>query len=177
MSRFAGRKLDAIWFAFCVFHLPISLLLDCQSLYPPALVPAPLKEFLLWSAALTRDPILLGAARPEFGWLRSFFWLEAVFQIPCFVIGAWGLYYNDKRVYPLLIAYGASTATTLLPCLQIILFPTLSSITQPPHTTAEIMNLLSEYVPFLVIPLGMAVDMGWRVVRILGEVDGGKKRV
>ncbi|WVQ75387.1 hypothetical protein IAR50_005007 [Cryptococcus sp. DSM 104548] len=175
MSRLSGRKLDSVWFAFCIFHLPISILLDCQSLYPPSLVPAFLRKFMLWSAAMTRDPILLSADRPEFGWLRCFFWLEAFFQIPCFAIGAWGLWNDDKRVYPLLIAYGASTATTLLPCLQAILYPSPTSIIQPPHTTAEIVSLLSEYVPFLVIPLAMAVDMGWRVVSMLGQVDARKR--
>ncbi|OWZ40959.1 hypothetical protein LQV05_004788 [Cryptococcus neoformans] len=172
MSRFSGRSLDKLWFAFFAFHLPISILLDLQYLYPPSLIPSSLKSFMLWSINLTRDPILLGAVNndPTFGWLKCFSWLEAGFQVPCFVAGLWGLWNNDKRVYPVILAYGASTATTLLPCLHTI-FTTQAT---PPHTTAEIANLLAEYVPFLLLPLGMAVDMSWRIVKIINAAEEKK---
>ncbi|KAL0247573.1 hypothetical protein I308_103645 [Cryptococcus tetragattii IND107] len=172
MSRFSGRSLDKLWFAFFAFHLPISLLLDLQYLYPPSLLPSALKSFLLWSINLTRDPILLGVVNndPTFGWLKCFSWLEAGFQVPCFVVGLWGLWNNDKRVYPVILAYGASTATTLLPCLHTI----LTTKATPPHSTAEIANLLAEYVPFLLLPLGMAVDMSWRIIKIISAAEGRK---
>nr|ODN88626.1 hypothetical protein L203_02636 [Cryptococcus depauperatus CBS 7841] len=172
MSRFTGRKLDKLWFAFFAFHLPISLLLDLQPIYPSSLVPAPLKSFLLWSANLTRDPILLGAASgdPMFAWLKCFLWLEGTVQVPCFILGLWGLWNNDKRIYPVLLFYGASTSTTLFPCLQTI----LRVEAFPPHTTAETMNLLAEYVPFLLLPLGLAIDMGLRIVKIIAAAEGRK---
>lgn len=55
---------------------------------------------MLWSINLTRDPILLGAVNndPTFGWLKCFSWLEAGFQVPCFVVGLWGLWNSEYFV-------------------------------------------------------------------------------
>lgn len=71
-----------------------------------------------------------------------------------------------------MFAYAASTATTLLPCLAIIL---TTAITSPDTLTAKVHSvtssqralLLASYIPFLVIPLMMAVDMGLRMLRII----------
>ncbi|WRT68949.1 uncharacterized protein IL334_005931 [Kwoniella shivajii] len=170
MSRFAGRSLDKFWFAFCV---PISLLLDLQTLYPVHwLAGTPLSDLFNYSITLARDPILGGAlsGSKEFDWLRYFFWLEGLFQLPCFVIGAIGLWNNDKRVYPILLAYGASTATTLLPCLGAI----LTATPKPPFTNIELITLLSEYIPFLLIPLGMAIDMAIKLVKIVNVAQERK---
>nr|XP_031862314.1 uncharacterized protein CI109_002279 [Kwoniella shandongensis]KAA5529386.1 hypothetical protein CI109_002279 [Kwoniella shandongensis] len=170
MSRFAGRGLEKFWFAFCVLHIPVTLLLDLQSIYPTSwLASTPLPAFFQWSIALARDPILGGAisGSREFAWLRTYFFLEGGFQLPCFVLGAVGLWRNDKRVYPLLLAYGASTATTLIPCLGAL----FTANPKPAFTTTEWVTLLSEYIPFLLIPLGIAVDMGVKLVKIVDQAQ------
>ncbi|WVQ81176.1 hypothetical protein IAT38_003298 [Cryptococcus sp. DSM 104549] len=172
MSRFAGRRLDQLWFWFFIMHIPTTLLIDLQALYPPSIVPAPLSSFANWSIELTRDPVLGGvfSKDPSFGWLKCFMGVEGFFQLPVFVLGAWGLWHNDKRIYPLIIAYGASTATTVIPCIHTILTATPS----PLFSTGELANLLAEYVPFFAIPLAMAVDMGVRVLGIIGEAQARK---
>lgn len=68
-------------------------------------------------------------------------------------------------VTALLLAYGASTATTLVPTLQ-ALFTIPPS---PPLSNLELVNLLASYIPFLLFPLGIAVDMGWRIGKILAR--------
>lgn len=73
----------------------------------------------------------------------------------------------------LLLAYGASTTTTLLPTLQYLLNP---SIVSPPLSTSELGALLSSYIPFLLIPLTITLDMGWRLIKIIGR-DQAKKRI
>lgn len=73
----------------------------------------------------------------------------------------------------LLLSYGASTTTTLLPTLQYLLNPTIVS---PPLTTSELAALLSSYIPFLLIPLTITIDMGWRLHTIVGQAQA-KKRV
>ncbi|KAG7091790.1 hypothetical protein E1B28_008194 [Marasmius oreades] len=40
-----------------------------------------------------------------------------LFQVPAFVLGIHGLLKKSPKIYPLLCLYGASTATTTLPCL------------------------------------------------------------
>jgi hypothetical protein len=71
----------------------------------------------------------------------------------------------------LLIAYGASTATTLLPCLSALFDP---KIVSPRFTNAEFASLLASYIPFLLIPLGIAVDMSLRIVKVLGREQARK---
>lgn len=74
----------------------------------------------------------------------------------------------------LLVAYGAATATTLLPVLNAVLTDKTST---PALNAAELGMLLSSYIPFLVIPLAMSVDMALRLVAICGRenVRAGKK--
>lgn len=72
-----------------------------------------------------------------------------------------------------MLFYGASTATTVVPCLY-YLFTDTASI--PPLTTPQIANLAATYIPFLLLPLGMAVDMGMKVVRMI-DVAEARKRV
>lgn len=42
---------------------------------------------------------------------------------------------------------------------------------KPPLNATELGMLLSSYVPFLAIPLGMAVDMGLRLCSIVKEAQ------
>lgn len=71
------------------------------------------------------------------------------------------------------MAYGASTATTLLPVLNAVLTDTE---TKPALNASELGMLLSSYVPFLVVPLAIAVDMAWRLTKIAGA-EQARKRV
>jgi hypothetical protein len=38
----------------------------------------------------------------------------------------------------------------------------------------ELVNLLSSYVPFLLFPLGMAVDMGFKLVKLVQLAEARK---
>lgn len=79
-------------------------------------------------------------------------------------------------VTALLLAYGASTATTLVPVLNAVLTDPHS---KPPLNGMELAMLLSSYIPFLVIPLGIAIDMGVRLCSIIGDAQAAtlqKKR-
>lgn len=122
MSRFEGRQLDRFYFLFFVWHIPISFCVDFQAIYPPAimrlLASTPLPAFIEWYKAWSRDPIIVNAAAGgwEWDWIRGFMWVEALFQMPCWIVGAWCLWHSasfllgrvseadsilsdDKRVY------------------------------------------------------------------------------
>ncbi|KLT39754.1 hypothetical protein CC85DRAFT_288244 [Cutaneotrichosporon oleaginosum] len=201
MSRFAGRSCDRVYFLFLVSHIPATLMMDAQAVYPKWLVPGALESFGKWYIGLFRDPVMTGVLTRDgsMDFMMPFFYLEVVFQLPCFVLGAMGLWrsrnalgetersvltdqapisrglsltQDDKRVWPLLVAYGASTATTLLPVLQSLLWDTNTS---PPLTTFELASLLSCYIPYLVVPLMMAVDLGLRLTKLIG--GGVRKKV
>lgn len=68
--------------------------------------------------------------------------------------------------------YAASTATAVLACVA-VLFAT--PLTTPETVTAKIVSvtaeqkklLLASYIPFLLIPLVMTVDMAFRVLKLV----------
>ena len=71
-----------------------------------------------------------------------------------------------------MLVYGASTATTTLPCLTVLLF---TPITNAQTIAAGIQSitvfqyflLLSSYLPFFLVPMFMAVDMAIRIAKLL----------
>jgi hypothetical protein len=67
---------------------------------------------------------------------------------------------DSHSIYLLLLVYGASTATTTLPCITTILFA--SSITSEQRGM-----LLACYAPYLLMPLIMTVDMANRVNNLI----------
>jgi hypothetical protein len=75
---------------------------------------------------------------------------------------------DSKSIYPLLLVYAASTTTTVLPCLSVIL---ATPLTSPDTISAKLASispeqrvlLLASYVPFFVIPLLMTIDMAFRL--------------
>ncbi|KAF8630459.1 hypothetical protein AX15_002908 [Amanita polypyramis BW_CC] len=178
-ARLTSRPLDLIYFCFFLIHIPATLLLDIQHLYPVWLVPPFIQALPRYYLQMSNDPLVggvsgfLGINTEHLIWFKCFIALEVLFQLPVFFLGARGLYTNSRSIYVLLLAYGASTATTTLPCVAAIL--------QTPETTAatiaqkivsvtfeQRLLLLSGYIPFLLIPLMMAVDMAFRLNKVVG---------
>ncbi|ORY31410.1 transmembrane protein 6/97 [Naematelia encephala] len=176
MGRFTGRRVDQAYFAFFIIHLIASLALDLQRSYPAWLIDdTQLAAFKKWYISWSRDPVMLNAysGDPAWLWIEPFFFLELVFQVPSFVVGAIGLWKNDKRVYPLMLAYAASTATTMLPTVQSL----YTAPSNPPLSSAELYNLFASYLPFLIVTLGMAVDMTVRLTHLVGDAQRNKVKV
>lgn len=71
---------------------------------------------------------------------------------------------DSRSIYPLLSIYGASSATTTYACLATVL--TMPGISQP-----HLVKLLASYVPFLLVPLMMAVDFGLRLTSSIAEKE------
>jgi len=171
------RPMDLVYFIFFVMHIPITLLLDLQYLYPASLAPAPLRKLLLYYVGMSNDPLVGGLAgvfgnNAHLDWFKSFICVEAFFQLPVFFLGARALYKGSRKIYVLLIIYGASTATTTLPCLYTTLTTPQTSAHTITHgivsvTFEQRILLLSGYVPFLVLPLIMTFDMAARLNKIV----------
>ncbi|KAG2355139.1 hypothetical protein BDR07DRAFT_1427132 [Suillus spraguei] len=96
----------------------------------------------------------------HFVWFKTFLAIEALFQLPVFVLGARGLWRDARSIYVLLLVYGASTTTTTLPA-QTITDQVISV------TSSQRLLLLSSYIPFFVIPLVMTVDMASRLSKLV----------
>lgn len=114
---------------------------------------------------------------------------DSFFQVPVFILGIRGLWKGKKTyyiifsvpadlrldscaIYLLLLIYGASTSTTLLPCLAVLLG---TPITSPETIAANVISvtwsqkqlLLTSYIPFLILPLLMTVDMALRISKLV----------
>ncbi|KAF8745474.1 hypothetical protein AX14_008900 [Amanita brunnescens Koide BX004] len=174
-----SRPVDLLYFCFFLIHVPATLLLDIQHLYPTDLVPSFVRTLLRLYIQMSNDPLVGGIAGyftgtnpDQFVWFKSFIVLEAIFQLPVFFLGMRGLYNDSRAIYVLILLYGASTATTTLPCVAVIFqTPETTALTIAKNiasvTSAQRLLLLSSYIPFMIIPLIMAVDMAYRVLDLV----------
>jgi len=98
-----SRPMDLIYFIFFVTHIPVTLLIDCQAIWPKQIVPKALQALPPWYVSMSGDPILGGVMgingnESAFAWLKSFMYLEALFQLPVFVLGARGLWQDSPGI-------------------------------------------------------------------------------
>ncbi|KAG1878548.1 transmembrane protein 6/97 [Suillus tomentosus] len=172
-----SRPLDLVYFVFFLVHIPATLLIDLQALYPPRLIPHFIRALPRLYIQMSNDPLigsvlgLLGDSKP-FVWFKTFLAVEALFQFPVFILGARGLWRDSRSIYVLLLVYAASTTTTTLPCLSVLLAtPTTSAQTIADKivsvTTFQRSLLLSSYIPFFVIPFIMTIDMASRLSKLV----------
>ena len=87
---------------------------------------------------------------------------------------------GTTAIYTLLLVYAASTATTTLACIAVVLAAPDASASDVPGralTPEQRLLLLSSYVPFFLVPLVMALDMGARVHRLVGEATAARRAV
>ncbi|KAI0257101.1 transmembrane protein 6/97 [Lactifluus subvellereus] len=171
-----SRPMDLFYFIFFLMHIPTTLLVDCQAIWPKQLVPEFVQAIIPWYVRMSGDPLIGGAMgllanESELAWFKSFVYLEALFQLPVFVLGARGLWLDSQEIYGLLVLYGASTCTTTLACVVTILnTPTTSAATIAQKiisiTSEQRVMLLSSYIPFFLIPLYLAIDMALRLQKL-----------
>ena len=74
-----------------------------------------------------------------------------------------------KALYPFLIAYGASGAATVILCISVIFsLPSASSnVSDLAVSASQRAALGAFYIPFLVVPALIAVDLGMRTAKVL----------
>ncbi|KAJ7587995.1 transmembrane protein 6/97, partial [Mycena floridula] len=151
-----ARPLHLVYFIFFATHIPASLLIDLQALFG-----APFPYLIEWYISMSGDPLISGMLRgnSDLVWFQTFLWLEMLFQVPVFFLGMWGLLKENQSIYMLLVVYGASTATTTLPCI----FYIVSKADKV--TSFQLLTLLGSYIPFFLIPLMICVDMAYSLSR------------
>lgn len=158
---FSQRTRDWIYFAFFILHLPITIFVDVQALYfVDKISPLALRKIYLF--AQEGDPLLENALSSP--WFQSFLFLEVVFQLPVFVLGARGLWKGSRGIWPLLTIYGASSATSTIAC--------LFTVIQTPGINPQLPKLLASYLPFFLIPAAIAIDFGTRLSRLATQTEG-----
>ncbi|SOV04749.1 uncharacterized protein UDID_02780 [Ustilago sp. UG-2017a] len=162
------RPLDVLYLAYFGIHLIASIAIDAQLTYPPysqRLFPEPLRKVLQDYLTTSKDPLLLAAEARSANhvWFRVLLASETLLQIPFFVVAIWGLLNDEKRTYPLMVAYGTLAASSTLQCICSVLLGSDAIGLSP----AQIRGLLQYYVPFCLIPTLLTVDMMLRIVHLL----------
>jgi len=90
--------------------------------------------------------------------------VSRLFQLPVFFIATRALWIGPPKLetyYPLMLAYSASSCTTTFGCIAV-----LWSSTGP--TQFQMSLLLGSYIPFFLVPFGMAIDMALRLTKAQG---------
>lgn len=162
------RKADLFYVVYLVLHIPITVVMDSTMVIPPQHQFAVQRTLLALHISQNKDFLLLTMPL----WLQVFAWFEMVVQLPIFVVGAVMLARNRRQIYPVLMVYGFNAFLTTLVCVVYAL------VEGPSHGLlgAEVGRLVAVYMPYLAIPLVLMVDMGSRVVRLLGGAEKKKEK-
>jgi hypothetical protein len=90
MDPLLQRPLDWIFFCYFTSHIPITLFIDLQALYPQWIIPEILKKVYASYVYTMGDPFM-DMSRPLAYWFRSFAYCEAFLQLPFFFFAAYGV--------------------------------------------------------------------------------------
>ena len=150
----AGGLFEAACLGFLASHIPITLLVDGQALLPAALYTWGPRDALSWYLGWSRDP-LMGA--PPL-WFRAVIAGELTLQVPFFFAAlaaffaarAGGAGSDIRWLRVPAIAYGAHTATTMIPILA-----TCALADAPGLGPRERAVLVAIYLPYLIMPLAI----------------------
>jgi hypothetical protein len=149
-----------IFTGFFASHIPISLLLDGQVVFPAQWFPEVIQNVREFYVATFRDPLMTG---PPFDpWFQSLVVCELLLQVPYFFLAVHMLTKTETTTKnqirlpswfrSLSIVYGAHTATTLVPILATILL-------HDDISTFEKMTLFGFYAPYFLLPASWAYIM------------------
>ena len=101
-SNNKNNKLRTVdWILYCYFlsHIPITLLLDLQAIYPPNWVPQPLLDITTRYIDILNDPLMNPIKNVHMYWFKSFVFCEAFLQLPFFFVAAYGVYHSKLIIY------------------------------------------------------------------------------
>lgn len=136
--------------AFLIFfasHIPITILMNGQTVLPKALFPFALQQILPFYAAQFHDTLMTA---PFHIWFQSFVICEVLLQVP-FVVYAvkslfkWQSTDGSGWFRTACLIYGTHAVTTVIPILTETIFNNV-------NTTSEKCILFGFYLPYLLFP-------------------------
>ncbi|GLC33961.1 hypothetical protein PLESTB_000822900 [Pleodorina starrii] len=154
--------LDALFLAYLISHIPITILVDSQIVVPAQYYPGWAKDLLQWHIKTNEDHLI--STNPL--WYSSMVFCECVLQLPFFFIAAYAFIKRRNWIRIPGIIYGAHVVTTMVPILTEILFS--------PAAGPKRVSLALIYLPYLIVPLLLVVRMAV-VAQPFGASSGRKK--
>lgn len=127
---------------FFAMHIPTTLLVDAQAVFPRQWFPRVARTMLDTFIARTGDPLM---SEPRERWFLSLIWTEVVFQLPFFVVALYAFVYKKIWIRTPAAVYGGFVCATMVPILTEVCL----------HDTLTAMNrivLLSLYLPYFIVP-------------------------
>lgn len=175
------RPLDLLYLVFFAIHIPATLFMDLQAIAPPGSFPSFFQVIPSFYLKISGDPLIAGVmglhgVPTQFTWFRTFIVMEGLFQLPIFFLGIYMLKKNSPYVPVLLVLYGSHVTTTVAPVLTTTL-ATPAAVTNAIEkalpfkslNSAQLLMLMSSYVPFLAIPLLMTIDGTRRLIQLVNR--------
>lgn len=146
MGSFA-RNFDRLVIIFFLAHIPATLFFDSQAVLPREWYPK-------WALATNAkylsdfgDPLMSGMPP----WFKVLVWMEVVLQLPFFFVGLYAFVLRRNWIRTPALLYGINVASTMVPILGELALSPRQDFNRP--------VLLAIYMPFLLVPLGIAVRM------------------
>ncbi|XP_067328155.1 sigma intracellular receptor 2-like [Anolis sagrei] len=152
----ATRFLEWLFFFYFFTHIPITLLLDLQSLLP-GFYPHQLTDVFTSYTAAFKDPLM--ADPPP--WFKAFIYLEAFFHLPFFSIAVYAFWKGNCRwIRTPAIIYASHVVTVVTAILSHFLFGDFSKSHPPgPETLYERLTLASIYFQYMLVSLLLLFTM------------------
>ncbi|POW09868.1 hypothetical protein PSTT_06476 [Puccinia striiformis] len=179
MGLISENGRDQIYVGFLAIHLisaicvavVASWITTGRSQTPHELLIRRLTRPLIVYLENTSDPLMINAhtTDPNYLWFRWFLVHEALFFVPCFMLGIHGLIKRTPKIYPLLLAYAAAASTTTATSLIVVVW----GDHHVPLTPTKLGVLASAYGPFFIIPVVLLIDMYIRIQRLIIRVPSG----
>ena len=91
-SSIFSRPVDFVLFMFLLSHIPITILLDSQSIIPRELYPDFAKRLLDFWIDTSQDPLV--STNPT--WFKALVWCELCIQLPYFFLATYALLFNCR---------------------------------------------------------------------------------
>jgi len=161
--------MDQIYCTLFLIHIPISFLTSYGQLWPKHW----LASTVQFHFDISRDPLTYGAmfGGPEWDWYRTLLWAELLCKPAVHVLGIWGLWNDDKRIYPVLLGWSTANLAVMVPIMNAL----YTTPTIPPLNKGEFTYLLSCYGPWVFFPVLIAVDMGGRLFSMANKANAEEK--
>ncbi|CAH1802139.1 unnamed protein product [Owenia fusiformis] len=145
-------QFEAIFLLYFGSHIPITIFIDAQAVFPQWIYPKIAVDLLEWYKVEIKDQMI--ALSPA--WFQSFVICELTMQFPFFFVACYAFWKgNCPWIRIPSIVYGTHVATTLVPILAHIWWGDFveSKKYPAPLTYNEKMTLTGIYLPYILVPL------------------------
>lgn len=155
--------LYALYLAFFVSHIPITLFVDSQAVLPAQWYPQAALDMQAWYFDTYKDPLMMGAPI----WFKSLVCSELALQLPFFFVAIYAFVARKNWIRIPAILYGSFVSATMVPILA-----ELAMHTAPGYQRTMVTAF---YLPYLLVPLTLALHMA-ATPQPFGRAAGKAKR-